>query len=213
MPQAITQPLTGALPAARSCAAAGARRAARRPSADAPPPIPDANPTVVFDAGDFATGAPSVRAPASGEAAAHQRKTISPAASAASAARDRAASAMVNPADHGHAGHADPRGAGNRDRHRRARLCPRGGQPGRAQLRRHAACWSRARSRLIGQYQSGPAGRAEARLCDLDAADPARRRLGQPRLARDRLRRRRPGLPARSTPISSSGSARRCCCR
>ena len=38
--------------------------------------------------------------------------------------------------DHGHPGHDDPGGARDRDQHRRARLRPRGRQPGRAQLRR-----------------------------------------------------------------------------
>jgi type IV secretion system protein VirB10 len=65
-------------------------------------------------------------------------------------------------------------------------LCPRRGEPGRAQLRWQRVLVPRS-SRLIGQYQSGRAGGAEARLCDLDPADPARRRVGQPRLARHRF--------------------------
>ena len=89
---------------------------------------------------------------------------------------------------------------------------PRRGEPGRAQLRRQPRAGP-ALEPPDRPVPVRPAGGPEARLCHLDAADPARWRLGRPRLARRPVSTARPALRARSTAISSSASARPCCCR
>ena len=81
--------------------------------------------------------------------------TISPAASAASAAAPRRRRAMVDPETTVTQGTLIPavlETAIDTDVPGYVRAVV---EPGRAQLRRHAACSCRARSRLIGQYQSG----------------------------------------------------------
>ena len=119
----------------------------RRCVAAMPAANPYASPTVVFDASALPLPAPAAAAataalrPPSRPATA---RATSPAASAASAAAPATATSNFDPDDHRHPGDDDPGGARDRDQHRRARLCPRGRQPGRAQLRRHAASWCRA---------------------------------------------------------------------
>ena len=121
----------------------------RRTSPRCRPPIP--TPRRPWCSTPSALPAPALPPPApAGEAASRPRPrrparpATSPAASAASAARAATATQQLRSRDHDHPGHDDPGGARDRDQHRRARLCPRGRQPGRAQLRRARASWCRA---------------------------------------------------------------------